>query len=217
MTDHRVHTLAAAAGVSGVAGTLCYVAAIFLPMGERVAYAVVMAWPVLSIVFAYGLFRLLEAERESAANRLAFLFACLAFATLAAMISVQMAVRMGIAEEAAAAPPGDKGLYDPLLAALRLVDYGLDVAWDVLIGTCLAFLGAAIGGDRRFGRGWGWPASLLGAGLVILNLITFPHPPADAGLFDLGPFIGLFIIALSARLAAVGLAGRRAGRPSSAG
>ena len=38
----------------------------------------------------------------------------------------------------------------------------------------------------------------LGIALIVLNAATFPWPPADRGLFDIGPFIGLFVIALAA-------------------
>jgi hypothetical protein len=47
----------------------------------------------------------------------------------------------------------------------------------------------------------------LGTALIGLNAATFPWPPADRGLFDIGPLIGLFVLTLSARLA---LLGRRA-------
>jgi hypothetical protein len=43
--------------------------------------------------------------------------------------------------------------------------------------------------------------------LIGLNAATFPWPPGDRGLFDIGPGIGMFVLALSARLA---LLGRRA-------
>jgi hypothetical protein len=62
---------------------------------------------------------------------------------------------------------------------------------------------------RRSGLGPGWAlaSAILGLALMVLNASTFPWPPADRGLFDIGPLIGFFVMALSARLA---LLGRRA-------
>jgi hypothetical protein len=37
-----------------------------------------------------------------------------------------------------------------------------------------------------------------------LNAATFPWPQGDQGLFDIGPFIGVFILGLAARLMRLG-------------
>ena len=95
--------------------------------------------------------------------------------------------------------------------SLRLVDMGLDVAWDVFIGTALIFLSFALTGHNRFGRWWSIPSALLGGTLIVLNVITFPWPPSSRKLFDIGPAIGVFIIALSTRLL---ILGRRMGKQS---
>ncbi len=213
MNDRSLHKLATAGGISGVIGTLCYILAIAVPFGDRLAYTVIMLWPILSIVFAYALCRLIGATRESAVNQLAFVFAALAFSAVAGMISVQMAVRMGIAEYVGAAPPADAALHRTILDSARLIDHGMDVAWDFLIGTSLMFLSAALSSDGRFGKSWGIVSGVLGAALVVLNAITFPWPPNTAGLFDLGPFIGLYIVALSFRLTMIGIRGPRPAGP----
>jgi hypothetical protein len=86
---------------------------------------------------------------------------------------------------------------------------GLDVAWDMLIGTALICSGLALWRCRPFGPWWAVPSIALGAALMLLNAMTFPWPPASRGLFDIGPAIGLFVIALAARLTRLG---RRAAR-----
>lgn len=197
-------------GIAGIVGTVSYIVAVTVPWpetqpGRSAALTVVTMWPVLSIVYAYGLYDFVAAERPGVANRFAFLFAVAGFTTVLAMIVVQLAVDAGFAEinrglDAQAAATLKRGL--------RLIDQGLDVAWDMLIGTSLVFSGVAARRRRGLGPGWGFPLMALGAGLIVLNVATFPWPPASRGLFDIGPFIGLFEIALAARLVALG---RRAG------
>jgi hypothetical protein len=198
-------------GIAGVAGVACYIAAIAVPWpetqwGTATVLLVVSAWPILSIVYSYGLCSYIAAERDGAANRLGFVFAVAAFATLLAMIVVQLAVGAGI-------PEITKGLdaeaARALRRGLRMVDHGLDVAWDVLIGAALVSSGLAMRRRSGLGNGWGIPSVTLGIALVVLNAATFPWPPADRGLFDIGPFIGLFMMALAARLLVLG---RRASR-----
>ena len=71
-------------GVAGVAGIVCYIVAITVPwpdsqFGTSSGLLVVSAWPVLNIISMYGLYTFVAVERQSMANRLAFVFAALAF------------------------------------------------------------------------------------------------------------------------------------------
>jgi hypothetical protein len=184
----------------------CYILAITLPwpetqLGTSTALVVVSAWPILSIVYSYGLYTFIAAERESTANRLGLVFAVTAFTTVLAMIVVQFAVGAGFSEIA-------NGLNEQTARALkrglRMIDLGLDVAWDMLIGTALALSGIAMRRRSGLGLGWAIPSAALGIALIGLNAATFPWPPADRGLFDVGPFIGLFVMALAGRLALLG-------------
>jgi hypothetical protein len=196
-----------------VVGVACYILAIVVPwpetqLGTSASLVVVSAWPILSIVYSYGLHSYIAAERESAANRLAFVFAVVAFATVLGMIVVQLAVGAGIGEITT-------GLDEPTARALRrglrMIDLGLDVAWDMLIGTALILWGIAIRGRSGLGPGWGLPSLVMGVALIVLNAATFPLPPGDRGLIDIGPFIGVFMLALAVRLT---ILGRRAQGPT---
>lgn len=198
-------------GVAGVLGICCYILAITVPwpetqLGTSVSLVVVSAWPILSIVYSYALYSFVAAEREGVANRLGFVFAVTAFTTVLAMIVVQLAVGAGVGE---ITRDLDEPTARALRRGLRMIDLGLDVAWDMLIGTALIFSGFAIRKRSGLGLGWAIPSMALGIALIGLNAATFPWPPGDRGLFDIGPVIGIFVLVLSARLA---LLGRR--RPS---
>jgi hypothetical protein len=47
----------------------------------------------------------------------------------------------------------------------------------------------------RFGTTMGIAGVVLAAALLALNLGTFPTPPAEAGLVDVGPAVGLWYLA----------------------
>ena len=76
-----------------------------------------------------------------------FVFAVAAFTTVLAMIVVQLAIGASSGEITA-------GLDEPTAKALkrglRMIDLGLDVAWDMLVGTALVLSGLAM--RRRRGR-----------------------------------------------------------------
>jgi hypothetical protein len=196
-------------GIAGVVGVSCYILAVALPwpetqVGTSTALVVVSAWPILSVIYSYGLYSYVAAERESTANRLAFVFAVTAFTTVLGMIVVQLAVGAGIGE---ITKDLDAGTAKALRRGLRMIDLGLDVAWDMLIGTALILSGVAMRRRSGLGLGWAIPSVVLGVALIILNAATFPWPPADRGLIDIGPLIGAFVMALATRLS---LLGRRA-------
>jgi len=191
-------------GVSGVVGTVSYIVAITASLPWNVSFLLVIAWPVLSIIFAYALLHYIRLEKDSPAIQLSFLMACLGFTLLAAMASAQLAVHSGIDTITAdVAHTGDTTV-DLIRGSMRLIDMGIDVAWDVFIGTSLIFMAFALKGHSKFGKWWGLSAGLLGIALMIFNVVTFPWPPATKGLFDIGPFVGLFIIILASRLIALG-------------
>jgi len=193
-------------GVAGVLGVGCYILAITIPWpqtqtGTSVALVVVSAWPILSIVYAYGLCSFIAAEHDSAANRLGLIFAITGFATVLAMIVVQFAIKAAVPD---ITNDLDKQITIALTRGLRMIDHGLDVAWDMLIGTALMFSGFAMRRRTGLRLPWAIPSVTLGAALIVLNAATYPWPPADRGLFDVGPLIGIFVMALAARLAVLG-------------
>ena len=157
-------------------------------------------WPVLSIIFSLGLYRWLTSEGGSFVAELGFLFAMIAFATVAAMISIQLAVRMGFERYLSTMPSPNKEWSDLLLDMTRMVDMGLDVAWDVFIGSSLVCIGVAMLRHFKFGKVWGTPSIVFGAALIVLNVMTFPFPPNTAGLFDIGPVIGSYILAVATKM-----------------
>lgn len=202
-----------AGGLAGVASICCYILAIAVPwpenqFGTSASMLVISGFPILGIVASYALCSFVAAEREGPANRLGFAFAVAAFATLLAMIIVQLAVNSGVAEVTRGL---DEQTQKILRRALRLIDHGLDVAWDLLIGTALILWGLALRARAHFGAGWAYPSMAFGILLIGLNAATFPWPPNTRGLFDIGPFIAIFMLVLFVRLAFLGRRAQRSG------
>lgn len=206
MEDRRLWYLG---GIAGAISIFSYVMAVFYPwpetqFGTSVSVIVASGFPILGIISSYALCDFIAAEREGAAHRIAFVFAVAGFTTLLAMLLVQLAVVTGLAEMT---PDLDATTAKVLRRAMRMVDLGLDVAWDLLYSTAMIFWGFALRKRAGFGPGWAFLSMALGGLLIILNVATFPWPPGSHGSFDLGPVAALFILALNIRLA---LLGRRA-------
>jgi hypothetical protein len=124
--------------------------------------------------------QLLRLHRRSVAAALAAIHNVVAGGLVTAMAMVQLAVK-----QRSPASVGD------------LVDIwlGLDVAWDVYIALGTLFFATAMFAHPRFRWPFAVPGLVLGFLVIVLNLATFPLPPADAGSFDVGPFVGLWYLA----------------------
>jgi hypothetical protein len=203
MTDRRILTITG--GAAGILGTCCYITVAAISLGPALSFALAMLWPILSIIFAFSFHQYVSITKQSGWNHLALLFTTLAFLLVAAMLSIQLGVETGMEESLSKAAEADRNSLKTLSSALRLVDSGLDVAWDMFIGTGLIFLSVVLKYHEKFGMWWAIPLLLLAVMLLVLNVITFPAPPNTAGLFDVGPFIGVYIILLSTRLFVLGL------------
>ena len=77
---------------------------------------------------------------------------------------------------------------------------GADMAWDVFVLSGVVILGTAMLRHPRFGFWFGWTAITVGSLGLVLNSATFPTPPAEGQLIDVGPFVGLWFGAIVVRV-----------------
>jgi len=83
---------------------------------------------------------------------------------------------------------------------LNMVQLGLDVSWDIFFSLATVLFGVAMFRHPRFGTVWGLMMVLVGGGLLVLNLASFPDPPGEAGLVDLGPLSRVLYLLVSIRV-----------------
>ncbi len=173
------------AGISGIVGLASYVILVATSAPP---------WAAALLTFGFGggiglaSLALHLGVTQFVAPRLSLLAAVaniVAAGELVAMLLVQLAVKQVVAV------PG------PGFTAIWL---GLDVAWDLFVGSGTVLFGAALWYHPRFRPLIAGTGVLVGALLLVLNTATFPTPPTNAGLFDVGPFVGLWYVVLSFRV-----------------
>lgn len=148
--------------------------------------------PLLSLAFI-GFYHFFRLHKKSVAVQTAALFGVIAGTIVNMMIVVQAATRAAVPSEAR----DELGLaWD----GLNMVQLGLDVSWDIYLSAATILLGVGMLSHPRFGKIWGVVTVAVGTGLLVLNLLTFPTPPAAAGLIDLGPVIGVWYLVIAIRV-----------------
>jgi len=190
-TIHQIEKIGA---ISGILSIVFYFSAAVLPfIPEAIGRLLGFTFPLLWIISFMGLYRFLRKEFHTPSLEIAYLFGIIGAAIACSFIVVQQANFMwhDAAMEAANSEE-TKSLLQASFKGANRVQAGLDVAFDIFITISWFLFGLNIAINSNFNKILGWTGSLIALCLLILNLITFPSAPAESGLFDLGPILGLW-------------------------
>ena len=173
--------------ISGIVGIVAYVGTIAASHSTSpiIAVPLLFAFAFGITVSSIGLYYILGSTTGSRMALIAAVANVIAAAQLLAMLMVQMSVYSMVQQPD---------------AALKAVWWGLDVAWDLYVGTGTILFALCMLGRRGFGAWFAVPGLLIGSTLLIFNIATFPNPPDTAGLVDVGPLVGLWYLVVYVRL-----------------
>jgi len=173
--------------IFGFAACLAYPLAVFAHLPKLATVTLVACFgPALGLA-CYGLRRLLDWERPTIYSSLGLMLNALGGALFSVMAFVQLAV-------------GYSANGDKVSSQLVAIWLGLDVAWDAYIGIGTVCFAVAMLRHPRFGAIFTVFGVGIGAGLLVLHLYTFPIPPQNAGLVDLGPALGLWYLVVTIQM-----------------
>ncbi len=173
--------------VAGFFACLAYPLAAFAPLPKLATTTLVACFGPALGVASYGLRRLLDWEKQLVSSALGLLLNALAGALFSAMALVQLAIRYSA---------GGENVSSSFIA----IWLGLDVAWDAYVGVGTICFALAMWRHPRFGRIFAFLGMAIAVGLLALHLYTFPTPPQNAGLVDLGPALGLWYLVVTIQM-----------------
>lgn len=162
-------------------------------MPEALVLTIAFTFPLLWIISFMGLYHFLRIYRRTVTLEIAYIFGIIGGALVLTLLVVQQA--NFIWHEEALATLGNEesdGLIKAAFRGANRVQAGMDVAFDIFITLSWILFGFNIANHPKFNKVLGWSGSLIATALLVLNMITFPTAPAESGLFDLGPFLGLW-------------------------
>lgn len=189
--------------VCGLATLTSYLVALFVPLPSlRMSYLVFMAFGPLFCVSAFALRMILRQENPSIALEVGTLLLVIAGAINTLMAAMQGALRIYFDD----LPHGD-AVAETAHTAWKMgyhsgnaIQLGADMAWDVFVLSGVSILGLAMLRHPRVSAWFGWTAIAIGCGGLVLNSATFPIPPAEGQLVDVGPFVGIWFGAVVIRV-----------------
>jgi hypothetical protein len=127
----------------------------------------------------------------------AIVFLIIGFTMLNLMLVVQQSIFISMRKYIAeAADEATKHTLQLIFKSVNWVQLGIDVSLDIFYCLGVILLGAAMCRYSKLGMVLGVSGMVVAAGLLILNMSSFPVPPAEAGLVDLGPVTGVWWLAV---------------------
>jgi len=151
----------------------------------------------LAIFGMYSIAKFLNREKKSQLVDLGKIFGISAFTIWVCVMCIQQGSRLYFHEHLILdSAPEIAETYKMILKGANSVQFTMDIAFDIFYCMLVILYSIKMITDKYFGKIVGIYGLLSGIGLLVLNLYTFPYPPAESGLIDLGPFTGIFWVAV---------------------
>lgn len=186
--------------ILAIIGTVCYILAISVPVSPSIGFILVSIWPISAIVASFAFYKYVSLTKQSFSNQLSFLFAVIAFVLVYIMAAIQIGLKSGLGDTISNSTGREKEVLTLILNSSQWIHLGIDVAWDIFLGCYLILLSIVVKNHPEFKIWWAIPMFILGLLVIVINMYTFPYTPKSAGLIDIGPFIGLFMVIWAIRI-----------------
>ncbi len=184
--------------ICGLLTTVIYPVLLLVKLPLLLTVILAVSMGLLLATGSIGLYHITKIFRKTVTLQLAVLFNILAGTLLNMMFMVQLTVRqyMG-AYLNSATNDYSKEMILQVWKGVDKVQLGLDISWDsyIAVGTFLFALN--LFRHPRFGVWFGGSGMIISVLLLALNYYSFPIPPAETGLIDVGPAVGLWYAATS--------------------
>jgi hypothetical protein len=181
---------------AGLAVSVVYPLMIFAPLPKKITIVFASLFGPLLMLASLGLYYFLSAHRKTVTGQLAVISNIIASAMVSLMLIVQLSVNLsmdGLMDSAGEGIPEATKKW--IWQVIDKIQLGMDVSWDIFIAIGTILFGVAMMKHPRFGKIFGLIGFFIGHFLLVFNLSSFPTPPGDAGLIDLGPAVGLWYLA----------------------
>ena len=150
----------------------------------------------VAIAGVYAVGKRLAEYRDTITVQIGRIFGIIGFAIFEVMMCVQQGTRIYFREDLLNEAPGDISvdIVETIYRGVNSVQFTMDVAFDVFYCLLIILYSFEMFRNIAFGKFVGVFGIISGLGLLVLNLWTFPYPPAESGLVDLGPLTGIWWI-----------------------
>ena len=186
--------------VCGLGCGLSYGLAMFAPFPLETSYMIMMTFGPLLCASSLATYQFLRVHGDSAKLQIGTLLVIVAGGINTLMIAMQASLNLHFSNLPQGEVAGDvlSVAWQRSWESGNALQLGADLAWDIFVFTGMILWGLVLVKHPRFGHFVGWSGVAVGLLAIVINAWTYPTPPAEAGLFDIGPIMGTWFLLLSA-------------------
>jgi len=179
--------------ICGLVSIFCYFSAAVITLPDTASRLMAIAFGPLLIIGYLGAYSWLKKIKHGPELQISYVFGIIAGASITMMLILQIANNMWHNEAIEIAKSENaKNIYTAALIGADRVQLGLDLVLDIFTTLSVILLGVCLIRNSITSKIIGVIGILIASLLLFLNMATFPNPPAESGLFDAGPFLGLW-------------------------
>ena len=180
--------------ICGYLTLIVYPIMILVDLSVQFALVLASSFGILFLIASIGLYRFISLYKNSVSLQLGVLFNIIGCSIVVMMFTVQLSL---FSEGKNYGQEIPKEVKTYVFKTANLTQLSLDVAWDIFISLGTILLALNMLSHPRLGKIIGGIGIILGTGLLFLNIYSFPIPPGESGLIDLGPFTALWYLAVT--------------------
>lgn len=174
--------------IMGLAATLIYYGMAVLPIPDRIQQLLALIFPGLLLCGHVGLYHWFRRKQPTTLGQAAVIFGIGAPVLFSAMVCAQMSMGEYMDRFYRPLEEAAREAQINIWRATDSVQLGLDVAWDMFILPTITMFAILAFRFLPFGKVIGSIGVVIGIGGLFFNIWTFPTPPVEVGLIDVGPF-----------------------------
>ncbi len=172
----------------GLTAALIYYFMVLPPVPDRLSEFLALIFPGLLLCGHVALFHWFQRKGPSALNQAALIFGIGAPVLFSAMVCAQMSMVDYMQRYYHTLDEAGRAAQINIWRATDSIQLGIDVAWDMFILPTIIMFAILAFRHLPFGKLLGSAGVVIGLGGLAFNIWTFPTPPIDVGLPDVGPF-----------------------------
>ena len=184
--------------ISGFITLAVYPVLIFVSFPVQITLVLACAFGFLFMIASVGLYNFISLNKKSVSLQLGVLFNIIASAVVTMMFTIQMALFHTVRNSNIDIT---KEMKNYIIQFPNTIQLGLDVVWDIFLGVGTILLAINMFRHPRLGKIFSITGIIIALALLVLNITTFPVPPAESGSIDLGPLAALWYLAVTIRIA----------------
>ena len=184
--------------ISGFITLAVYPVMIFVSFPVQITLVLACAFGFLFMIASVGLYNFISLNKKSVSLQLGVLFNIIASAVVTTMFTIQMALFHTVRNTNVDIT---KEMKNYIFLFPNTIQLGLDVVWDIFVGVGTVLLAINMFKHPRLGKIFSITGIIIALALLVLNITTFPVPPAESGSIDLGPLAALWYLAVTIRIA----------------